>query len=150
MLKVKDNVSLNQLKKYGFEYSNCFKTIDIYDNGKYIIIWKDREILLSADWDEFVNGKVLDILFDMINAGLVEKSWQWGGKMSDKFWLIFLIPTILSFITLIAIFGAETFVALVTPYNQERIDKLDKALLYSAIALCSVIFIDFIAIIIFI
>ena len=73
MLKVKDNVSLDQLKKYGFEYSNCFKTIDIYDNGKYIIIWKDRELLLGADCDEFVNGKVLDILFDMINAGLVEK-----------------------------------------------------------------------------
>ena len=63
MLKIKDSVNLKELEKFGFE----LETDDF--NGEKLVtegltIWYiDREV-----W-----GTNLDLLFDLIKAGLVEK-----------------------------------------------------------------------------
>ena len=66
MLKIKDNVDLKQLEKYGFkEYK--------YNFGRYchkdITICKNRHLI-------FHNGRNMnrnDILYDLIKDGLVER-----------------------------------------------------------------------------
>lgn len=79
MLKIKDNIDLKDLKKYGFkEFGNCFiLSVAGNDYGFYIdfsLNKDDRIILLEANTDEigcFVDD--LDIIYDLIQAGLVEK-----------------------------------------------------------------------------
>lgn len=71
MLKIKNNVDLKELEKYGFnclsEEKNFYdKTIAKYEE---IIIY-DREIDISLDgWET----KELDTLYNLIQDGLVEK-----------------------------------------------------------------------------
>ena len=81
MLKIKDNVDLKELKKYGFikvkKGTTGFTDIVDYwyskDNSEYecITIFKDRTVYLGVD----VTGDsyVYDTLFDLIKADLVEK-----------------------------------------------------------------------------
>lgn len=82
MLKIKDNVNLKVLEKYGFDTTASpevqgISKIDFSNNwvddhfgmiiGNGLVIWdSSREI---TNWD---NGN-LDILYDLIQAGLVEK-----------------------------------------------------------------------------
>lgn len=82
MLKIKDNVNLKVLEKYGFDTTASpevqgIDKIDFSNNwvddhfgmiiGNGLVIWESsREI---TNWD---NGN-LDILYDLIQAGLVEK-----------------------------------------------------------------------------
>lgn len=86
MLKIKDNVDLKELEKFGFEYQkNKYQ-----ENNKYIykipvnILMQSlpykivlsvniftRELKISANW------KAYDLLYDLIEKGLVE-------KVSDK------------------------------------------------------------------
>ena len=68
MLKIKDDVTIEVLGKYGleevedakFEYNNEEET-------GVIVIHKDNEIFAIVD------NKVGDILYDLITAGMVEK-----------------------------------------------------------------------------
>ena len=74
MLKIKDNVDLNELEKYGFNCINEQKKfydikINRYHDNEEINIY-DREINISLDGWETKN---LDILYDLIKADLVEK-----------------------------------------------------------------------------
>ena len=73
MLKIKDNVDLKELEKFGFHKYYSTWSIDV--DGKYSreslsILKKDR-IIMPILWQ--VNEKTIDILFDLIQAGLVEK-----------------------------------------------------------------------------
>ena len=70
MLKIKDDIDLKELEKFGFNQNDgmldgaYFK----YGNtGVYeLLVFKDREI--------YVNHQIGDdVLFDLIQAGLVEK-----------------------------------------------------------------------------
>lgn len=80
MLKIKDDVELKQLEKFGFEQISSFwyaKNI-FEDSGDTITIsvrTATREIQLS--WSSYGNSIAytynLDIIFDLIQAGLVEK-----------------------------------------------------------------------------
>lgn len=96
MLKIKDNVDLKELEKYGFEY---YKTIwasdDKSNNNKYILVDRfinidekieavvlqvyeeDREIREVFDTRSGfyyrVNEKRIDTLYDLIKADLIEK-----------------------------------------------------------------------------
>ena len=63
MLKIKDNVDLKELEKFGFE----LKTDDF--NGEKLVTGG----LTIWDIDREVWGTNLDLLFDLIQAGLVEK-----------------------------------------------------------------------------
>lgn len=81
MLKIKDNVDLKELKKFGFyksgevyqknlEYDDLSNWITGIDMCIYIVT-SDRKIRFSAH-DKRETMK-LDVLYDLIQAGLVEK-----------------------------------------------------------------------------
>jgi hypothetical protein len=81
MLKLKDNVDLKKLEKYGFKISK---------NGYYYIIDDEEELLISADkesihykqirlylgdeyYECFTGDDTFDKLYDLIKNDLVEK-----------------------------------------------------------------------------
>ena len=72
MLKIKDNIDLKELEKYGLKYQQVGMD---YAYAKYmlkgqhkecVIVWLDREIQVDAI-------EILDTLYDLIKADLVEK-----------------------------------------------------------------------------
>lgn len=82
MLKIKDNVDLKELEKFGMKYnggSECY--IDDYEY-EIIVIYEDRKINVdlhqvgfSSLWKgcKEANEKALNIIYDLIKADLVEK-----------------------------------------------------------------------------
>ena len=68
MLKIKDNVDLKELEKFGLIYDSFgFYHSNHNEKGRIIIDAEDdRFITASGD-------SILTILFDLIQAGLVEK-----------------------------------------------------------------------------
>ena len=97
MLKIKDNVDLKELEKFGFKYDNT-NGIGAYSKSKfYEEICKDPiygEYIESCCDSIFIyekNRKIIgghnrqfrtdfDTLFDLIQAGLVEKGKENNGK----------------------------------------------------------------------
>lgn len=76
MLKIKDDVDLKELEKFGFkEYGKVWGfNDDDYDIG--LLVFKDtRKVLIySAMYGGYENGKKVEPkLYDLIQAGLVEK-----------------------------------------------------------------------------
>ena len=73
MLKIKDNVDVKELEKFGFNcYSEEKQLYDkqLYDDIEEINIYKDKEICIALDgWET----NRLDTLYDLIKADLVEK-----------------------------------------------------------------------------
>lgn len=72
MLKIKDNVDLRKLKKIGFhEEEDCIsRKMFAYKRYSMRIWLKDRHISIAdAHFDEIE----LDLLYDLIKDGLVEK-----------------------------------------------------------------------------
>ena len=77
MLKIKDNVDLKKLKKFGFEYisGDPFKsfdneTIHIQERNKYIYITNECS---SSFNQNIIEEESLDTLYDLIQSDLVEK-----------------------------------------------------------------------------
>lgn len=93
MLKIKDNVDLKELEKYGFEYSESknmnlwSKTINYYPLGDntpccryYLDINAENRHIYNSIFGLTYQGKTdhhniefLDDLYDLIQDGLVEK-----------------------------------------------------------------------------
>ena len=78
MLKIKDNVDLKELEKYGFEYfvNGCGTTgySKKTNYGYYTIIEKDKEHLGITIWERRLpTGINENLLYDLIKADLVEK-----------------------------------------------------------------------------
>ena len=75
MLKIKDNVNLKELEKYGFKRDYNYKfhvnVVCEFSNNEYIVIYKQtREIsIMTNGWQH----KAEVLLFDLIQDGLVEK-----------------------------------------------------------------------------
>lgn len=70
MLKIKDNVDLKELEKYGFKYEQYYEYGKYYllrRNGKVIIRIVERQLKLHS------NNKTYSTLYDLIKDGLVEK-----------------------------------------------------------------------------
>lgn len=68
MLKIKDDVTIEALEKYGFEEVEDAKfEYNNEEESGAIVIQKDNEIFAIVD------NKAGDILYDLIQAGLVEK-----------------------------------------------------------------------------
>ena len=71
MLKIKDNVDLKELEKFGFkkerdeDYRNETLTLD------YIINGKNKEICIASTYGEY--DELDNTLYDLIKADLVEK-----------------------------------------------------------------------------
>jgi hypothetical protein len=81
MLKIKDNVDLKELEKFGFKHIP--KQRGIYEHYEYATKGENdfypmlRCYVYCQDRRIGVNTNELDVLFDLIQAGLVEKV---GGK----------------------------------------------------------------------
>lgn len=84
MLKLKENISLKELEKFGFRYvddrsfegdfSHCYKSIG--NNVELSISVQGRCIYPYITIEEnntYIFSDGLDVLFDLIQAGLVEK-----------------------------------------------------------------------------
>ncbi len=97
MLKIKDNIDLKELEKFGFRHhksddnavitskwgriyvvgDRCdgYSNSGCYNFHPYIIILENRYIRTYNHWD--FEKEINDTLFDLIQAGLIEKV---GGK----------------------------------------------------------------------
>jgi hypothetical protein len=77
MLKIKDNVDLKELEKYGFEecYWSYYKRINYeYYEVKIDIEFKKRYIFIQNDYyDCDYACYIPDVIYDLIKDGLVEK-----------------------------------------------------------------------------
>lgn len=78
MLKIKENVDLKELEKFGFEYNrnDNFYSKEIYESDCRLIVDADRIICYdnnsTADMG-YHNVELLTELYDLIQAGLVKK-----------------------------------------------------------------------------
>lgn len=81
MLKIKDNVDLKELEKFGFEpnvnRTNSELAVNFYEHGwEKIAVMKNRYIYLETEgkyYGAIIEDKAVDTLFDLIQTGLVEK-----------------------------------------------------------------------------
>lgn len=76
MLKIKDNVDLKELEKFGFKIKSCFtdkygKTMYAY--GFLVASRITRELSISSGVDEVNGDEEIAKLYDIIKADLVEK-----------------------------------------------------------------------------
>lgn len=78
MLKIKDNVDLKELEKYGFEHHTMIyikdikRSSDFFEEEKVIYVEEtNREISIHKGL--FNVDEELDTLYDLIKDGLVEK-----------------------------------------------------------------------------
>lgn len=78
MLRIKDNVDLKELEKYGFVEKKVKQTATLEEknigyelevDGDFIFVGQDRKILILINY----HSKIEDVLYDLIKAGLVEK-----------------------------------------------------------------------------
>ena len=70
MLRIKDDVDLKELEKFGFEYNegeNWYESRDISKHN-YNVIY----VFVNDNKELWTNG-MNDTIFDLIQAGLVEK-----------------------------------------------------------------------------
>ena len=71
MLKIKDNVDLKELEKYGFDLEQTKDEFDqIWAFDSNLFFYKDSKSIMIP-WNE--QEKCLDTLYDLIKDGLVEK-----------------------------------------------------------------------------
>ena len=71
MLKVKDNVDLKELEKYGFDLEQTKDEFDlIYGFDSNLLFYKDSKIIIFP-WNN--QNTALDTLYDLIKADLIEK-----------------------------------------------------------------------------
>ena len=68
MLKIKDNFDLKELEKFGFKYNAETK----HKNETYEVELKEGAIVVFI-WNREIFAQDLDGLWDLIQAGLVEK-----------------------------------------------------------------------------
>ena len=71
MLKIKDNVDLKELEKFGWSKNRCGEYAKHTANAYWYIREKDRVVVFSSGMG--VWSRTLTELFDLIQAGLVEK-----------------------------------------------------------------------------
>ena len=73
MLKIKDNIELKELEKFGFLKAEQYYYYPVVDCVMELRVWKtDRVLYISVnDYEDFTED--IDKIFDLIEAGLVEK-----------------------------------------------------------------------------
>ncbi|MCM1052474.1 MAG: hypothetical protein NC483_00630 [Ruminococcus sp.] len=76
MLKIKDNVDLKELEKFGFSYT-LGEDWHIYFDNTSISLGDNREIFINLNDMDFCEEdeifKIIHLLYDIIKANLVEK-----------------------------------------------------------------------------
>ena len=79
MLKIKDNVDLKELEKFGFEYypliyvKEINRIDDVFGNTTRKIYIDEKERNISIKVGLFNTDIELDVIYDLIKADLVEK-----------------------------------------------------------------------------
>ena len=74
MLKIKDNVNLKKLNKFGFKhYKEINYQYERYEYNKLIGDKLNQIVIYSKDREIIFIKRGTDVLFDLITAGLVEK-----------------------------------------------------------------------------
>ena len=76
MLKIKESVNLKELEKFGFEKYDYGEYIFGDEQGQHLYIESDKNVgiyVISSYMDNDLDDELLDKLFDLIQAGLVEK-----------------------------------------------------------------------------
>lgn len=80
MLKIKDNIDLKELESFGFSYTNEYEQIYLLKENKDsavddCILVHERNITLRVDNNcvPLFEDYDLTVLYDLIQAGLVEK-----------------------------------------------------------------------------
>lgn len=76
MLKVKDEVDLKELEKFGFEEDDgeYYYNFKPYTKFEYSYLCVDYKKEILTDYVEYEHiSKMTDLIFDLIQAGLVEK-----------------------------------------------------------------------------
>ena len=82
MLKIKDNVDLKELEKYGFKQAPCGDYVlqfqDTYSGAISIRVFTDKMVYPKSDLDIYNRGnkneiEMFDTLYGLIKDGLVEK-----------------------------------------------------------------------------
>ena len=80
MLKIKDNIELKELEKFGFKgesfqngfiYRNCYVYYDDLQQPVIYIDLKLRAIAMGFDFAKTDDG--IGVIFDLIQAGVIEK-----------------------------------------------------------------------------
>ena len=75
MLKIKDNVDLKELEKYGFSYSSGEDWHRYFDNI-ILSLGDEREITIDLNDEDYCETEIIEminLLYDLIKDGLVEK-----------------------------------------------------------------------------
>ena len=71
MLKIKDNVDLKELEKFGFDLEQTKDKFDqIWGFDRGLLFYKDSRTIISPWYNQ---DTALDILYDLIKADYVEK-----------------------------------------------------------------------------
>lgn len=90
MLKIKDNVDLKELERFGFEveekglYSVRIPIDRTYSADFIKVLYKHISVLMTGEAG-FLYDETLHLLFDLIQAGLVEKVLEVDdGKKKSK------------------------------------------------------------------
>ena len=82
MLKIKDDVDLKELEKFGMFHNPSsevwlddkdYQLLRIYENDRTIELETIQTSFGNYELSEKLNSKALSILYDLIQAGLVEK-----------------------------------------------------------------------------
>lgn len=73
MLKIKDNVNFDELEKLGFKPEVWWVNTIVYVCDETAIIQKNREITTTKYQDNTDLNVFLDTIYDLIQAGLIEK-----------------------------------------------------------------------------
>lgn len=78
MLKIKDNVDLKELEKYGFKYSEVIDGTYTYHIPSKFEQKKDLHInkygyIAFELYDHYLGFDIPDVIYDLIKADLVEK-----------------------------------------------------------------------------
>jgi len=71
MLKIKDNIDLKELEKFGFDLEQTKDEYDLiwgFDSG--LLFYKDNRVIILP-WNN--QNTALNTLYDLIKADLVEK-----------------------------------------------------------------------------
>lgn len=75
MLKIKDNVDLKELEKFGFKYvkNSNYPVLSsqkyYYDYARTMAVYENTKVIIIKHTD----NKTIDTLYDLIQASLVEK-----------------------------------------------------------------------------
>ena len=77
MLKIRDNVDLKELEKFGFNINKHYDLFTRYeykpDSSTCLYIDEARVMSIFPTYYDKLSPKIMDKIFDLIQAGLVEK-----------------------------------------------------------------------------